>query len=260
MTSMGVRDSLRIDTLEDGALWRIRLNGSKGNIIDMAMLRDLAVVFADAATDPAVKVIVLEGCGKDFSYGASVEEHLPEQVGEMLPLFHDVFRKMLEASVFTIAAVRGRCLGGGLELASFCHRVVASRDALVGQPEIVLGVFAPIASFFLAERVGRAHAEDLCLSGRIIDANEGKRIGLIDEIADEPRAAALEYAKDHLLPHSAASLRLAAKAIRLELSERFDVQIERLERLFLDDLMTTADAQEGIQAFIEKRKPTWRNP
>jgi cyclohexa-1,5-dienecarbonyl-CoA hydratase len=163
------------------------------------------------------------------------------------------------SSVPALAAVRGQCLGGGLELASFCHRVFAAPDARLGQPEIVLGVFAPVASLMLPERIGRANAEDLCLTGRIVDASEAKQMGLVDVVAEEPEKAALEYARTHLLPRSASSLRHAVRALRLPLSRRLEGELARLERLYLEDLMGTQDAAEGIQAFLEKRAPVWRN-
>jgi cyclohexa-1,5-dienecarbonyl-CoA hydratase len=163
------------------------------------------------------------------------------------------------SGVPTLAAVRGQCLGGGLELASFCHRIFAAPDAKLGQPEIVLGVFAPVASLVLPERIGRANAEDLCLTGRIVDASEAKEMGLVDVVTEKPEDAALEYARKHFLPRSASSLRYAVRALRLPLSRRLEEELARLERLYLEELMGTEDAVEGIQAFLEKRPPEWRN-
>lgn len=259
MTAGEAGGSVRVDRLEDGAAWRVLLAGSRGNIIDTAMSRRLALVFREAAGTRDLKAIVLEGDGPHFSYGASVEEHLPDRVAEMLEAFHGMFGALLDCAVPVLAAVRGRCLGGGLELAAFCHRVFASPDASLGQPEIVLGVFAPLASTFLRERVGRGSAEDLCLSGRTIPAAEALRIGLVDAIADDPSEAALAYARAHLLPRSASGLRHAVRAVRLDLKRRLADDIAAQERLYLDDLMTTADAGEGIRAFLEKRPPRWRN-
>ena len=253
----GTAASLHIQTLEDDALRRFVLSGAKGNILDGRMCGALAEAFREAAATRSVKAIVLEGEGADFSFGASVEEHLPDRVAGMLRGFHDLFRVMLESAVPTLAAVRGRCLGGGMELAAFCHRVFAAPDARLGQPEIVLGVFAPIASMFLRERTGRAVAEDLCLSGRTIDAAEALRLGLVDTLADDPSVAALDYARAHLLPRSAASLRHAVRAVRRDLSARFDTDVAAQEALYLESLMRTADAVEGIRAFLEKRRPQW---
>jgi cyclohexa-1,5-dienecarbonyl-CoA hydratase len=166
---------------------------------------------------------------------------------------------LIESSVFVVAAVRGRCLGGGLELASLCHRVVASREATFAQPEIKLGVFAPVASVVLADRVGRGRAEDLCLSGRTIGAEEALGMGLIDQVAaGDPMPAALAYVREHLLPHSASSLRLAVRAGRTALSARL-AALPGVEQLYLRELMPTHDAAEGLNAFLEKRTPVWKH-
>ncbi|HEU4403095.1 MAG TPA: enoyl-CoA hydratase/isomerase family protein [Candidatus Polarisedimenticolia bacterium] len=250
---------VRVETLETGAVRRFVLTGSKGNIIDTAMNRALIEAFREAARARDLKAILLEGDGSHFSYGASIQEHLPDRVGPMLRGFHDLFRAMIAGALPVLAVVRGRCLGGGLELAAFCNRVFAAPDALLGQPEILLGVFAPVASMFLRERVGRGAAEDLCLSGRTIGAAEAQRIGLVDAIADDPTGAALAYAREHLLPRSAASLRRAVRAVRHDLGARFEADIAAQERLYLGDLMKTADAVEGIRSFLEKRRPDWKN-
>ncbi|MHC4846412.1 MAG: enoyl-CoA hydratase-related protein, partial [Planctomycetota bacterium] len=173
--------------------------------------------------------------------------------------FHGMFEAMHNASVPVLAAVRGQCLGGGLELAAFCHRVFASPDAMLGQPEIQLGVFAPVASVILPGRIGRGAAEDLCLTGRVLPAGEALQMGLVDEVTADPMAGALAWAEQHLLPRSAASLRCATQAARRGFMRRFREEIVDLTSVYLDELMTTADAKEGIAAFLEKRAPVWRN-
>jgi len=245
--------------LEHGAIWRVSLATPEANILDMQKTELLSSIFGRAREARDLKVIVIEGQGPNFSFGASVEEHLPEQVEPMIRGFHRLFHQLLDAGVMTLAVVRGQCLGGGLELVSFCNRVFAAPEAQLGQPEIVLGVFPPVASVALAERVGRSRAEDLCLSGRTIAADEAARIGLVDEIADDPAQAALDYARQHLLPRSASSLRLALRAVRAGFAARFRSELAEVERLYLQDLMSTADAVEGLQAFLEKREPCWSN-
>lgn len=254
-----IEGPIRVESLDDGQIWRVQLDAPKANVIDLAMITSLRALFDAAATTSALKAVILEGAGRHFSFGASVEAHLPEQVGEMLPKFHGLFLGMLAASVPTLAAVRGQCLGGGLELAAFCHRVFASPDATLGQPEIVLGVFAPVASVILAERMGRGAAEDLCLTGRSIKAPEAAKLGLVDALADDPGEAALAYARELLLPKSASSLRFATRAVRLGFAHRFAAELAATEQLYLEDLMATHDASEGIRAFVEKRSPTWKN-
>ena len=250
---------LAVEWLEGGAYWDVALCGSRGNILDSALIDSLIAIFEEATSAPEVKAVCLRGRGKDFSFGASVREHLPGEVGGMLPRFHRLFRAMDQSAVPTLAAVRGQCLGGGLELASFCHRVFAAPDAKLGQPEIVLGVFAPVASLVLPDRIGRSNAEDLCLTGRIVGASEAAEMGLVDVVTEAPEAAALEYARKNLLPRSASSLRHAVRALRLPLSRRLEGELARLESLYLEELMGTEDAVEGIQAFLEKRPPEWRN-
>ncbi len=137
-----------IERLEGGALWRVGLGGSKGNVLDAALCDALRGVFRDAASTPALKAILLEGEGRHFSFGASVQEHLPGEVAGMLRRFHDLLLGLIDSSVTVLAVVRGQCLGGGLELVMLCHRVFAAPDARLGQPEIALGVFAPAALAF----------------------------------------------------------------------------------------------------------------
>jgi cyclohexa-1,5-dienecarbonyl-CoA hydratase len=250
---------VRLEALDGGAIWRAVLNTPKANILDMEKCEILSEVFLEAAKEASLKAVVIEGEGPHFSFGASVGEHLPEQIDAMLSGFHGLFYRILDSGVVTLAAVRGQCLGGGMELAIFCNRLFASPGASLGQPEIVLGVLAPVASVMLADRVGRGRAENLLLSGASLSAEEGLAIGLVDEIADDPGEAALVYARKHLLPKSASSLRLALRAARSGYQERFRAELARVEGLFLEELMATDDAVEGLQAFLEKRPPEWKD-
>lgn len=254
-----VEGPVRLSILEDGAVWKLTLATPKGNILDAAKIEVLRQAFVNVQHATDVKAVILEGEGPNFSFGASIEEHMPDRVARMLRDFHAVFEAMLAARVVTIAVVRGHCLGGGLELASFCQRVLASHDAKFAQPEIKLGVIAPVASIFLPERIGRAKAEELCLTGRTIGASEAHAIGLIDELAPDPGIAAQEWIREHLLPLSASSLRYAVECLREPLAARFTHDIERAERLYRDRLMATCDAVEGLRAYVEKRRPEWRN-
>lgn len=240
-------------------IWIARLDRPKANVIDAKTTAALTEVFVAARGTPAVKAIVLSANGPNFSFGASVQEHLPEHVAAMLRDFHALFRAMAACEVPLLAAVKGQCLGGGLELASFCHRVFAAQSSKLGQPEIVLGVFAPVASLLLPHRVGRSRAEDLCLSGRTIGADEALRIGLVDELAEDPEVAALAYAGEFLARHSASSLRHAVRALRKGFLDHFFADLDELEQAYLGELMRTADAPEGIAAFLQKRPPQWRN-
>lgn len=253
----GDRASVRLEPLDGGALWRVTLATPKANIVDMEKTEQLSAIFARARDERGLKAVVIDAEGPHFSFGASVEEHLPGKFEPMIRGFHRLFHRMLDAGVPTLAAVRGQCLGGGLELASFCNRVFAAPDAKLGQPEIVLGVFAPVASIALVERVGRGRAEELCLSGRSLGAQEALGVGLVDEIADDPAAAALAWARAELLPKSASSLRFAVRALRSGFAARFKRELAEVEQVYLTELMSSADALEGLHAFLEKRKPRW---
>jgi len=253
-------DLVTITPSDAGAFWRVTFGGAKGNILDRALLAALSRMFQDAAGSAPLKAICLEGAGGHFSFGASVQEHLPDQAATMLVEIRQLITDLLDSEVIVLAAVRGRCLGGGLELASVCHRIFASADAQLGQPEIVLGVFPPIASVVLPGRIGRANAEDLCLTGRMVPAAEALRMGLVDEVPDgDPADAALAWARTHLAPKSAKSLRLAVKAVRARFADQVRTELPRLEEIYLNELMATTDAVEGLQAFLEKRPPAWRD-
>jgi cyclohexa-1,5-dienecarbonyl-CoA hydratase len=253
-------DLVRITPLDADAFWRVTFGAAKGNIIDRAMMAALGRVFADARSAHGLKAICLEGAGAHFSFGASVQEHLPGQVQEMLGELRQLVLGMLDSHVVILAAVKGQCLGGGLELASVCHRVFASRDAKFGQPEIALGVFAPIASIVLPERIGRAHGEDLCLTGRIVTSAEAQAMGLVDEITPaDPGDAAVAWAQSHFAARSAASLRFAVRAVRADLGARIREELPALEAMYVNELMATGDANEGLRAFLDKRPPVWKH-
>ncbi len=251
--------AVRLESLDGGAIWRAVLNTPKANILDREKCGLLSEIFLEAQDASGLKAIVVEGEGPHFSFGASVQEHLPDQVDDMIHGFHELFHRILDARVVTLAAVRGQCLGGGMELAIFCNRIFAAPDAWLGQPEIVLGVLAPVASVMLPDRVGRSRAENLLFSGTSMSAPEGLAIGLVDELADDPSGAAVEYAREHLLPKSASSLRYAVQAARGGFAERFRKELAEVEELYLKRLMVTSDAREGLAAFLEKRRAEWTN-
>jgi cyclohexa-1,5-dienecarbonyl-CoA hydratase len=242
---------------QEGTLLLLELARPKANILDMPMLAALREQVAGLASQPQVKTVLFAGQGKHFSFGASVEEHAPDQVGEMLPAFHALFHDLLGCGRVLLSAVRGQCLGGGLELAAFCQRVFAAPGAMLGQPEIKLGVIAPVASLILPVRMGQAAADDLLLSGRSVPAEEALQLGLVDELTEDPVEAALAWHAEHLQPLSAAGLRHAVQAARWGMHRHVKQGLQELERAYLDELMNTADAKEGIAAFLEKREPRW---
>jgi cyclohexa-1,5-dienecarbonyl-CoA hydratase len=254
---------LRVWRERDGRLLRVRLARPKANVLDAEMVSALDEAFAAAARPsqdaPALRGVLLDAEGPHFSFGASVEEHLPEKCAGMLRGFHALLLRMLELPIPLLVAVKGQCLGGGLELVSAGGVVFAGRDAKLGQPEIVLGVFAPAASCLLPERIGPAAAEDLLLSGRSVDASEALRLGLVSVVADDPEAAALAWFDEHLAKKSASSLGFAVTAARAALVERVRPRLAALEDLYLSRLMATRDAVEGLTAFLEKRPARWED-
>ncbi len=243
----------------DGALLHILLNRPKANIVDGEMIAALDRAFADHAGDANLKAVVLGAQGPNFSFGASVKEHLPDDCAAMLAAMHGLVLRILDYPVPVLVAIQGQCLGGGLEIATAGHLLFAAPGARLGQPEIKLAVFAPAASCLLPERIGQARAEDLLLSGRSLSGQEAVAAGLVTALDESPIDAATEYFDNHLAPLSGAALRVAVRAARTGFSKRVHDKIAAVEKLYLEDLMATRDAVEGLGAFIEKRTPQWEN-
>ncbi|HVL68678.1 MAG TPA: enoyl-CoA hydratase/isomerase family protein [Vicinamibacterales bacterium] len=240
---------------------RLVLDRPPANILTMAMCDGLMDGLTAARALPGTRLVSIEGEGAHFSYGASVEEHAPERVGEMLPAFHELVGALLDAPFATAAVVRGRCFGGGLEVVLACDLVFASNDAQMGVPEIALGVFPPAASALLPLRVGAARASRVVLTGAAMPADWWDSAGLLTEVgpADELGAALLGWFGRYLEPRSAVAVRHAALAGRTLLRQHARETLRTLERQYLDELMLSHDAVEGCAAFLEKRAPAWRN-
>jgi len=256
-------DSPLKDSLDrDGALLRLTLARPKANIVDAAMIAALhgALVAYRGGTElGGLRGVLLAAEGPHFSFGASVEEHLPDRCAAMLEALHALVLAMLEFPVPILVAVRGQCLGGGLEVALAGGPIFAAPDAQFGQPEMKLGVFAPAASCLLPYRVNQPAAEDLLFSGRSIGAGEAHAMGLVQFVADDPEAAGLTYFDQHLAGKSAAALACAVAAARGDMIREVRRRLAEVERLYLDRLMQTRDANEGLVAFLAKRKPKWEH-
>lgn len=243
----------------DGSLLRLRLARPKANIVDAEMIAALHGALLAHGGNPALRGALLDHEGPHFSFGASVEEHLPATCGAMLATLHALVMAMLEFPAPILVAVRGQCLGGGLEVAMAGSLIFAAPDAQLGQPEMKLGVFAPAASVLLPCRVNAAVAEDLLLSGRSVGAAEAKELGLVHTVADDPVAAALAWFDAHLAGKSAASLRFALKAARHARIDAVRAGLAAVEKLYLQGLMNTRDANEGLAAFLARRPPAWEH-
>ncbi len=250
---------LKVWLEDDGRLLRLRLDRPKSNIVDAAMIAALRQGFDRHADLKHLRGALLDASGPHFSFGASVQEHLPDRCAEMLRALHALVSDMLDFPLPILVAVRGQCLGGGLEVAAAGGLIFAAPDARFGQPEIHLAVFAPAASCLLPPRMGQEAAEDMLFSGRSIDAAEAHRSGLVHAVADDPETAALDYYTEHLALRSASSLRLAVRAARIDSVPRIKRKLATVESLYLDELMQTADAVEGLNAFLEKRPATWED-
>lgn len=253
-------EKLVLSLSHEDHLLTIRINGGKGNIVDGAMMRELHAVCDAVAGQPGIRAILLAAEGKHFSFGASVAEHAPDKAGEMLAIFHALSKAMVRLHVPMAAAVRGQCLGGGMEIATLCHWVFAAPNAWFGQPEIQLAVFAPVASIVLRRQLGGARADDLLLTGRSISAELAASWGLVHSVDEDPEAAAITYLEEQVLPRSGAALRHASRVARADLEREICAGgLDRNERIYLDELMATDDAVEGIGSFMERRRAIWRD-
>jgi cyclohexa-1,5-dienecarbonyl-CoA hydratase len=251
--------SVSVKFSEDQSRAALRIFHPKGNIITADIVETLRHALESAAQNPHLKLVTLEGEGADFSFGASIPEHAPDQIDRVLPMMHALVEELLELPAITAAIVKGRCLGGGFELALSCDLIFAADDAVFGLPEISLGVFPPVAAVLLPARVGYARATRAVVTGQRLSAREWATAGLVELTAP---AAQLDSRVDawfteHLAPKSASALRHAAAAVRAGLLAHLRDTLPGLERLYLEDLMRTADAIEGVTAFIEKRMPRW---
>ncbi len=237
---------------------RIVLRHPPLNVIDVAMMEELAHSLAEIEAYHDVSVIILNGEGRAFSAGVDVGAHTPDKVQNMLTKFHAVIRVLVATKKITIAAVHGHCLGGGAELAMMCDMVYTTQAAQWGFPEIKLGCYPPVACTALAALVGQKRAAELILTGRMIDGKEAAEIGLANRaVLDDELAAAVDESVEHLRKLSPGALAFAKKASYAWDSMHFDKGLARAERIYFDELMKTSDAQEGIRAFMEKREPKW---
>jgi cyclohexa-1,5-dienecarbonyl-CoA hydratase len=238
-----------------------RFHHPKGNILTCDMLDAMRAGLESIAENPHLKLITIEGAGSDFSFGASVFEHVPQEIERALQTLDGLVVDLLEAPALTAAIVRGRCLGGGFELALACDLIFAATDSVFGVPEIKLGVFPPAASVLLPARVGLSRAMPAIVTGEPESAEAWRHSGLLSIVAP---AESLDSEIDgwfdrHLAPKSAAALRHAAAAARSTTLDTVRSALPAVERLYLDELMQTHDAVEGVDAFLEKRPPHWHD-
>jgi cyclohexa-1,5-dienecarbonyl-CoA hydratase len=238
----------------------LTINRPPLNVINIAMLRELGIALTLAANDSALRLLTLRAAGKLFSAGVDVADHTADKVGEMIPLFNQVCLALANFPAPTLAVVHHHALGGGCELALCCDLIIAAETANFGQPEIKLATVAPVASLYLPGVIGYRQAAELLFTGETISAIEAARTGLINRAAP---AAELNQIVDGYMTRfralSAPALRLAKKSLRFGTEGWANQAILASEKLYLDELMATADAHEGVQSFIEKRAPIWKH-
>ena len=248
----------RISIERQEGLARIVLSHPPVNVIDVPLMEELNQELARVESDDGISVVVFSGAGKSFSAGVDVAAHTPDNVEKMLTKFHAVIRAVIASRKITIAAVHGSCLGGGAELAMTCDMAYTADSATWGFPEINLGCYPPVAATALAALIGQKQAADLILTGRAIDGREAAAMGLANRsVALEQLDAAVTACTDRLTKLSSAALAVAKKAIYAWDSVHFDKGLARAEKIYLEELLKTRDTREGIEAFLQKRKPQW---
>jgi cyclohexa-1,5-dienecarbonyl-CoA hydratase len=237
---------------------RITLVNPPLNVIDLPMMQELQQALGETESHTDISTIVFQGDARAFSAGVDVKAHLPDQIHEMLTSFHAVIRAIVASRKVTIAAVRGICLGGGAELAAVCDMVCTARGASWGFPEIKLGCYPPVAAVVLATLIGQKRAAELILTGRQFSGDEAAAMGLATRsVAADELESVVERTLAELRLLSPVALAHAKKAIYAWDAIHFDKGLARAEKIYLDELISTADAHEGIIAFLDKRPPEW---
>ena len=231
------------------------------NVLNLSMLRELKAILDSAGNDSTVDILVLRGGGeRAFSVGVDVKDHTREKVPEMLEVVHGVIRRLFTLPQITIALVRGACLGGGCELASSCDLILASEESFFATPEIHVGCYPPVALARFPSQLGYHRAAEMILTGRRFSSQEALAIGLINRVVPlNELEQALEALLEELRGKSRAVLRIALRGLREISQKNFSEDLERSEELYLKELLKTEDVEEGVQAFLEKRKPRWNH-
>jgi cyclohexa-1,5-dienecarbonyl-CoA hydratase len=250
----------KITTSRSEHFYRITLSDPPLNILDIEMMEELLAALSDVETDRPLLVIDAAG-DRLFSAGASVADHYPDRVRRMLQVFHDCCRRIHRLGMITVAFVERPAYGGGCELALCCDLVLASDAALFGQPEITLGVYPPVGVYQMSRELPPRAGFELLATGDPISAERAHELGMINAVfpADQFKEKA-EAWLERIHRHSISSLWFLKRAYRLAMADDFDTRLAKTERFYLEELMKTPDALEGLTAFMEKRKPNWSKP
>ncbi len=239
---------------------KITFNNGDWNILNIAMMKQINEALENFLKDESLKAVMINHTGRSFSAGVDVAEHMGDLAPKMLKEFHDMFKKLNRFNCPTIASVKGAALGGGCEVAVFCDIVLASEKAKFGQPEIKVGVFPPVSVIIFPYLTGHKKAYELLLQGETINATEAHRLGLVNHVfpIDSYEQEVSQFL-ERFNNLSTVVLYHTKKVIRLGFPDDFDAQIDRVEEYYLNELMKTHDANEGLKAFLEKRTPEWKN-
>jgi len=255
---MGTASTTRLNLEVGSPVARITLINPPLNVIDLPMMQELQQALSETESHTDISTIVFQGDARAFSAGVDVKAHLPDPIHEMLRSFHAVIRAIVASRKVTIAAVCGICLGGGAELAAVCDMVYTARGASWGFPEIKLGCYPPVAAVALPALVGPKRAAELILSGRQFSGEEAAAMGLANQaVADDELESVVERTLAEFRQLSPVALTHAKKSIYAWDAIHFDKGLARAETIYLDELASTADAREGIMAFLQKRTPKW---
>jgi cyclohexa-1,5-dienecarbonyl-CoA hydratase len=241
---------------------RITLARPPLNVFNIAMMQEIGLALEECVSQRELVAIVFEAApdSRAFSAGVGVEEHVEETIYQMLESFHAIFRRLEQLAKPAIAVVDGAALGGGCELVAACDIVIASDRARFGQPEIKLGVFPPVAAVLLPLIIGEKRSRELILTGDLIDAPEAARLGLVNHLVPgDQLSQKTEEILTKLRELSGATLEATRRALDLGRGRSLDAALAEVENLYLHELMKSEDANEGIRAFMEKRKAVWRN-
>lgn len=244
----------------DDGIGRIFLNRPPVNVLNIQMMSDLNDALDKLSTDKELKLLEILAEGKAFCAGVEVADHAPDVVEDMIAQFDGIFERLARLEIPSLAVVNGAAVGGGCELVAGCDMVIASKRSKFGQPEIKLGFFPPFAAYALPRLVGRNRAIEICLFGDSIDADRAAAIGLINwAVEEEELDDKVKQLENSIRENSALIIRIAKKSIDANLGLPFSDAVSNLDDLFLNELLKTDDTLEGMNAFLEKRKPVWKN-
>jgi cyclohexa-1,5-dienecarbonyl-CoA hydratase len=245
----------------DGALVRLTLDRPPHNVLDIALMEELNHALDRASGEGSAKLVMVTAAGeKVFSAGVDVMDHTPEKVVQMIEVFHGILKRLMVFPLPTVAALNGSALGGGCELAIACDMVVAVEGARLGQPEIKLGVFPPIAAILMPKILPLPKVMEMLLGGNPIEAREAFELGMVNRVFPrESFEADCRKFLEQFLSLSRVALLYTKKAIRDAAGKPFFEALFAVEQIYLKELMATCDAVEGLNSFMEKRKPVWQN-